>query len=135
MSATPALCALVMKNHQPHPEAKFLTRCKRWQLRAIAGFDRRPRLLLALLIVSGVAGIVLLRSDRPPAPVLHGAGIHHGFAIACLAVFFAHHSIMARARAKRAIARVIPPAIERSTYVLVATLAMLPADKRRMTRS
>src|SRR5689334_17149202 len=60
MSATPALCALVMKNHQPHPEAKFLTRCKRWQLRAIAGFDRRPRLLLALLVVSGVAGIVLL---------------------------------------------------------------------------
>ena len=60
MSATPALCALVMKNHQPHPEAKFLTRCKRWQLRAIAGFDRRPRLLLALLVASGVAGIVLL---------------------------------------------------------------------------
>ncbi len=60
MSATPALCALVMKNHRPRPEAEFLARCKRLQLRAIAGFDRRPRLLLALLIVSGVAGIVLL---------------------------------------------------------------------------
>jgi protein-S-isoprenylcysteine O-methyltransferase Ste14 len=32
---------------------------------------------------------------------------------------------MARAGAKRAIARFIPPAIERSTYVLVATLAMI----------
>ncbi|HEV7491797.1 MAG TPA: efflux RND transporter permease subunit [Rhodanobacteraceae bacterium] len=60
MSATPALCALVMKNHQPRPEALFLGRCKRWQLRAIAGFDRRPRVLIALLIVSGIAGIVLL---------------------------------------------------------------------------
>src|SRR5262249_30430688 len=45
--------------------------------------------------------------------------------LGCLAIFFAHHSIMARARAKRAIARVIPPAIERSTYVLVATLAII----------
>ena len=60
MSATPALCALVMKNHAPHPEARFLTRCKRWQLRTIEGFDRRPRLLLGLLIASGIAGIVLL---------------------------------------------------------------------------
>jgi len=60
MSATPALCALVMKNHQPRPEAAFLARCKRWQLRTIEGFDRRPRVLLAILIVSGIAGIVLL---------------------------------------------------------------------------
>jgi CzcA family heavy metal efflux pump len=60
MSATPALCAIVMKNHQPRPEAAFLTRCKRWQVRTIEGFDRRPRLLLGLLIVTGLAGIVLL---------------------------------------------------------------------------
>jgi CzcA family heavy metal efflux pump len=60
MSATPALCALVMKNHKPRPEAAFLGRCKRWQLRAIEGFDRRPRVLIVLLIVSGIAGIVLL---------------------------------------------------------------------------
>ncbi|HEV7555509.1 MAG TPA: NnrU family protein, partial [Kofleriaceae bacterium] len=45
--------------------------------------------------------------------------------LGCLALFFAHHSVMARARAKRAIARFVPPAIERSTYVLVATLAMI----------
>jgi CzcA family heavy metal efflux pump len=60
MSATPALCAIVMKNHQPRPEAEFLKRAKRWQLRAINAFDRRPRVLLAILIVTGVAGIVLL---------------------------------------------------------------------------
>jgi protein-S-isoprenylcysteine O-methyltransferase Ste14 len=45
--------------------------------------------------------------------------------LGCLALFFAHHSVMARARAKRAIARFVPPAVERSTYVLVASLAMV----------
>ena len=45
--------------------------------------------------------------------------------LGCLAVFFVHHSVMARARAKRAIARFVPPAVERSTYVLVASLAIV----------
>src|ERR1700729_222012 len=44
---------------------------------------------LGAIVLGALAGIVLLRSDRPPAPVSHGAGIHHGFAIACLVVFFA----------------------------------------------
>ncbi len=54
------------------------------------------------------------------------AGLPETLAIdlGCLALFFAHHSVMARARAKRAIARFVPPAVERSTYVLVATLAL-----------
>jgi protein-S-isoprenylcysteine O-methyltransferase Ste14 len=45
--------------------------------------------------------------------------------VACLALFFAHHSVLARVRAKAAIARFIAPAVERSTYVLVASLAMV----------
>jgi protein-S-isoprenylcysteine O-methyltransferase Ste14 len=45
--------------------------------------------------------------------------------LGCLALFFAHHSVMARARAKRALARFVAPAVERSTYVLVATLAIV----------
>ncbi|HEX5123542.1 MAG TPA: efflux RND transporter permease subunit, partial [Rhodanobacteraceae bacterium] len=60
MSATPALAAIVMRNHKPRPEAAFLARCKRWQLRTIEGFDRRPRVLLGVLIATGVLGIVLL---------------------------------------------------------------------------
>src|SRR5262245_46472961 len=45
--------------------------------------------------------------------------------LGCLAFFFVHHSLMARARAKRAIARFVPTPVERSTYVLVATLAIV----------
>jgi protein-S-isoprenylcysteine O-methyltransferase Ste14 len=57
----------------------------------------------------------------PVAPLPETLAIDLG----CLALFFAHHSVMARARAKRAIARFVPPAVERSTYVLVATLALV----------
>jgi protein-S-isoprenylcysteine O-methyltransferase Ste14 len=45
--------------------------------------------------------------------------------LGCLALFLAHHSVMARVRAKRAIARFVPPAVERSTYVLISSLALV----------
>lgn len=45
--------------------------------------------------------------------------------LALLVLFFAHHSVMARARAKRAIARLVAPAVERSTYVLFASLMLV----------
>src|ERR1700732_282661 len=60
MSATPALCALVMARHLPKSEAAFLRRLKRRQLRAIAWLNERPRALIAIVFVSGAAGIVLL---------------------------------------------------------------------------
>ena len=60
MSATPATCVLVMTNHQPHAEAGFLRHCKRWQLRAIAWLNARPKLLAALFVGSGAAGIIFL---------------------------------------------------------------------------
>jgi CzcA family heavy metal efflux pump len=57
MSATPALCTLAMVHHAPKPEAPFLKRLKKTQLRAIAWLAARPRLLLAILSVSGFAGM------------------------------------------------------------------------------
>ncbi len=60
MSVTPALCALAMSRHRPAPEAAFLQRCKRWQVRVIDWLHRRQRSLAVILVVSGAAGIVCL---------------------------------------------------------------------------
>jgi len=60
MSATPALCVLTMGRHQPHPEARFLARCKRVQVRTIEMLGARPRLVWTIVLASGIAGAVLL---------------------------------------------------------------------------
>jgi CzcA family heavy metal efflux pump len=60
MSATPALCAIVMRNHEPREEARFLQRFKRWQARSITRLHARPRMVWGALLLTGVAGIVLL---------------------------------------------------------------------------
>jgi protein-S-isoprenylcysteine O-methyltransferase Ste14 len=44
--------------------------------------------------------------------------------VGLLAIFFGHHSVMARAGAKRILTKAISPVLERSTYVLVASLAL-----------
>jgi CzcA family heavy metal efflux pump len=60
MSATPALCVLVMARHIPKPEAGFLRYLKRRQLGAITWLHLRPRALVGILLISGLAGIVCL---------------------------------------------------------------------------
>ena len=60
MSATPALCAIVMRDHRPREEAHFLRRLKTAQARAIERLHRRPRMVWTLMIVTGLAGLVLL---------------------------------------------------------------------------
>jgi CzcA family heavy metal efflux pump len=60
MSATPALCVLVMARHVPKNEAPFLQRLKHGQLRAINWLNSRPRTLVAILLVTGIAGIIFL---------------------------------------------------------------------------
>lgn len=60
MSATPALCVLVMARHIPKPEAAVLQHLKRGQLRAIGWLNARPRALLAIVLASGLAGVIFL---------------------------------------------------------------------------
>ncbi len=60
MSATPALCALLMDRYSPREEPGWLRRCKRWQQSAITRLQRRPRLVLGGVLLSGAAGLALL---------------------------------------------------------------------------
>jgi len=60
MSATPAMSVLLMARHQPRPEAPFLKRCKRAQLAAVEWLAARPRVLVGILAVSGLAGLICL---------------------------------------------------------------------------
>ena len=60
MSATPALCALLMQSYQPREEARWLQQTKRWQRAAITRLEGRAPLVLAGVLASGMAGLALL---------------------------------------------------------------------------
>jgi Cu/Ag efflux pump CusA len=60
MSATPALCALLMPAVQPRAEPAWLQRLKGWQQRAITRLETRARLVLAGIVLSGIVGLALL---------------------------------------------------------------------------
>ena len=60
MSATPALCAVLMRKHKPPAEARFLLTCKRFQRRTIERLYGHPRAVLALVLGTGLAGALLL---------------------------------------------------------------------------
>ncbi|HEY7373790.1 MAG TPA: NnrU family protein [Polyangia bacterium] len=70
--------------------------------------------------LSGLGVPKSVDSGAPPGRPLEAVAWDVGL----LAIFFTHHSVMARAGAKRVLTRVIPPVLERSTYVLVASLAL-----------
>ncbi len=60
MSATPAMSVLLMAQHRPKPEARFLANCKRGQLRVVEWLHARPRATIAILATTGIAGVVCL---------------------------------------------------------------------------
>jgi CzcA family heavy metal efflux pump len=60
MSATPALCALLMHSYAPRAEPMWLRRAKGWQESMIRRLAPRAPLVLAVILVSGAAGVALL---------------------------------------------------------------------------
>jgi Cu/Ag efflux pump CusA len=60
MSATPALCALLMERYSPRAEPTWLRRAKDWQQSMIGRLSGHAPLVLAIILVSGVAGLALL---------------------------------------------------------------------------
>jgi CzcA family heavy metal efflux pump len=60
MSATPALCALLMQGYEPHAEPEWLRRAKSWQRATITRLTPRAALVLAVILLSGAAGLALL---------------------------------------------------------------------------
>jgi protein-S-isoprenylcysteine O-methyltransferase Ste14 len=82
-------------------------------------------LIAYLWFLADVGWAIAFLAGRP-APTSVDGGHSGGTAaavavdLALLAAFALHHSVMARKGAKRVLTRVLPPAAERSTYVLVA---------------
>jgi CzcA family heavy metal efflux pump len=60
MSATPALCALLMQRYQPRAEPEWLRWLKHWQRAAIRTLAPRASTVLAAILLSGAAGLALL---------------------------------------------------------------------------
>ncbi|HEX3848719.1 MAG TPA: efflux RND transporter permease subunit [Steroidobacteraceae bacterium] len=55
MTATPALCALLLRQHDARPEARWLLRLKEWQSSAIRRLHTRVRACAAVLVVLALA--------------------------------------------------------------------------------
>ena len=69
MTTTPALCALLLRNHAARAESRWLTRLKRWQERAIlaVGAHFRPvAVVLAALFVAVLAALPFLGGTFMP---------------------------------------------------------------------
>src|SRR5208337_1059808 len=60
MTSTPALCALLLREHNTRPEARWLQRLKRWQDAAVHGVGAHFKVVVVLLAVSVIAAVAAL---------------------------------------------------------------------------
>lgn len=79
-------------------------------------------LFVAALFAGGRWFVVVLAQPAAPSGAVAAALVWN---VALFSAFALHHSLLARTRAKAWITRLVPPALERSTYVWIASLLFL----------
>lgn len=87
---------------------------------AVAAYALFPVVMGWAVCFIADAGVPRTVDSGAPAAVPTAAAVD----VALLAVFAMQHSVMARPWFKALVTRVVPPAAERSSYVLAATLAL-----------
>lgn len=95
----------------------------RWKSVAFAGLAYLTFLVVVLYSVAFVAGRVVARTVDSGGP-RSGSGIAVVIDAVLLSLFALHHSVLARPAVKQRWTRIVPAHLERSAYVLVASLLL-----------